>query len=63
MQSIIDKQDLLLAAYREQTAELEQQLQQCKRCICTVMNCYDKSKEEEERLRKKLAAIDTSQQD
>ena len=59
MQSIIHKQDLLLAAYREQTASLEQQLQQCKRCVCTVLNRCDKSKEAEGRLREKLAAMDT----
>ena len=59
LHGIIHQQDLLLAAYREQAASLEQQLQQCKRCVCTVLNRYDKSKEAEERLREKLAAMDT----
>ena len=59
MPGIIHQQDLLLAAYREQAASLEQQLQQCKRCVCTVLNRYDKSKEAEDRLREKLAAMDT----
>ena len=59
LSGIIHQQDLLLAAYREQAASLEQQLQQCKRCVCTVLNRYDKSKEAEDRLREKLAAMDT----